>query len=216
MSDMPRENDEIAPHGEPPCNADCNESPGHGAAEGAGGGHLPGADEPSPAPPLRVESETPGLDGRDARGRFVAGGRAAAEAGRATRFRAKNTASVVHGGRSERLRHRLLDEPQGVARLEGKRSAILADLGGESEISTVKRDLLDRYLQTDALAGHLGGHLIAEGVLTAKGRSRAALSAFLQVLDRQHRLAVAIGLERRQKALPSLEQYLRSASKGSS
>ena len=61
---------------------------------------------------------------------------------------------------------------------------------------------------TLAILRHLGENLMAEGALTAKGRRRAATSAYLAVLDRFLRLAQVVGLERRQKRVPSLSEVM--------
>ena len=67
--------------------------------------------------------------------------------------------------------------------------------------------MVDRYVELDTVPSRLGGNLVAEGPLTAKGRTRAALSAYLAAVDRVHRLATALGLARRKKTV-SLTQYL--------
>ena len=67
--------------------------------------------------------------------------------------------------------------------------------------------LIDRYPELDTVASWLGGNLVAEGPLAAKGRTRAALSAYVTVVDRVHRVSSALGLARRQKAV-TLGQYL--------
>ena len=67
----------------------------------------------------------------------------------------------------------------------------MADLGGEGNLTQLQQDLISRYVETDAVADYLAGTLVTAGALTPRGRSRAALTAYLQVLDRQHRLAVA-------------------------
>ena len=51
---------------------------------------------------------------------------------------------------------------------------------------------------------------MADGPLTAKGRTRTALSAYVTVVDRVQRVSAALGLARRQKAV-SLDQYLTDA-----
>lgn len=89
-----------------------------------------------------------------------------------------------------------------------KRAAILTDLGGEAQCSQLQLDLVDRYLELDTVAAWLGGHLVAGGPLTAKGRTRAALSAYVSAVDRAQRVATALGLARRQKRV-ALDQYLR-------
>ena len=84
----------------------------------------------------------------------------------------------------------------------------MADLGGEERLGQLQQDLIDRYLELDTVAAWLGGHLVARGVLTPTGRSRAALRAYLQVLDRQHRLATALGLRRQARSVPTLDEVL--------
>ena len=54
----------------------------------------------------------------------------------------------------------------------------------------------------------MGPHLTHGGALTATGRARAALSAYLRVLDRQYRLAAALGLERRARPVEEVDHYL--------
>ena len=44
---------------------------------------------------------------------------------------------------------------------------------------------------------------MGNGVLTAKGRNRAALSAYVLTLDRLHKLMTVLGLERRSRSLPT-------------
>ena len=120
-----------------------------------------------------------------------------------------NRASFKHGGRSAQVRGALLPEQaERFARLAERRQAIEQDLGGADALSQIGRDLVTRYLETSTIAEFLAGVLVANGPLTPRGRARSALNAFLQVLDRQHRLALALGLERRSKRLPSLHDYL--------
>lgn len=91
--------------------------------------------------------------------------------------------------------------------LAKKREAIVSDLGGESALSQLQLDLVERYLELDTVASWLGGNLMADGPLTAKGRSRAALSAYLTVVDRLHRVSAALGLTRRKRPV-TLDKYL--------
>ena len=101
-----------------------------------------------------------------------------------------------------------LSEQIGVRQtLAAKREAIITDLGGEAACRRLQLDLVERYLELDTVASWLGGNLMADGPLTAKGRSRAALSAYLTVVDRLHRVSAALGLTRRKKPV-SLNQYL--------
>jgi len=53
-------------------------------------------------------------------------------------------------------------------------------------------------------------HRLAEvgGAVTAKGRTRALYTAYLSALDRETKLAITLGLERRQKAAQTLADVL--------
>ena len=118
------------------------------------------------------------------------------------RFAPANVAAMVHGGRSRQVRTAALPTQADVrATLAAKRAAIASDLGGEGNLTQLQRDLIDRYVEVDTVADYLAGTLVATGALTPRGRSRAALTAYLQVLDRQHRLASALGLRRQAKDL---------------
>jgi hypothetical protein len=113
---------------------------------------------------------------------------------------------LEHGGRSVEVRLALIDARR--AALAESRQAIFADLGGAENVGRLKADLVERYLETSLIAQWLGGNLLVDGVLTTKGRARAAASFYLQVLDRISRLTAALGLERRAKAVPSPLDYI--------
>ena len=137
-------------------------------------------------------SDEPSASGRNPDGTFAKG----------------NVAALRHGLRSQQVRSGALPEQASErARLMEKRAAILTDLGGDTEVSQLQQDLIDRYLELDLVASWLGGNLIAQGPLTAKGRTRAALSAYVIVVDRVHRVASGLGLARRSKPV-SLDDYL--------
>jgi len=124
--------------------------------------------------------------GRDNRGRFAAG----------------NLAAFVHGARSRQVQQASLPaQVEALAILAERRQAIEADLGGADALSVLTRDMVTRYLELSIVADYLGGRLVTEGPLTTKGRQRAALTAFLGVVDRQTRLASTLGLDRRPRAL---------------
>ena len=134
------------------------------------------------------ESQRSGTSDRDPRGRFVSG----------------NLAAFQHGARSKAVLQGLTQGAEASRVLAAHRREIEADLG--DTMSRVKRDLVARYVECCAMANFLGHDVAARGVLTARGRSRAALNAYLSVLDRQHRLAVAIGLERHQQPVSLLAE----------
>ena len=121
-------------------------------------------------------------------------------------FAPGNRDAWKHGAYSQRTQRALVESPEAVAALTEHRQEIETDLGGD--VSRVKRDLVRRYVETAALADHLGWHLTQGGALTAKGHTRAALSAYLRVLDRQHRLAMALGLDRTARVVADVDRYL--------
>lgn len=127
-------------------------------------------------------------------------------------FARRNRVALTHGGRSRQVREAQLPGQVEVrVQRADKRAAILADLGGESQVSQLQQDLIDRYVELDTVAAWLGGHLVAHGPLTAKGRHRAALSAYVSVVDRVHRLATALGLARRPRPVRDLALALTQA-----
>ena len=76
------------------------------------------------------------------------------------------------------------------------RAAVLADLGGEEDVSEV------------ALRDLLSAHLAASGPLTKAGKRRAALDAWERASVRCERLAARIGTDRRPRQVPSLAEAL--------
>jgi hypothetical protein len=122
------------------------------------------------------------------------------------RFVAGNRAAVTHGLRATKYLEQLKAEASDV--LRERRETLQRDLGGE--LGLVKADSADAYLVTVLLTESLAQNLLAHGVLTPKGKTRAAMSAFLQVLDRQVKLATLLGLERRTKPVDPLVAVARA------
>lgn len=110
-----------------------------------------------------------------------------------------NTKSLTTGTRSLRSGPELF--PERAALLLERERAIVADLGGEAEVSTAKREIVTRLVQASAIADSLAEDFIAHGVLTGKGRARRSVATWLSVIDRVHRLSQAVGLERKQKTV---------------
>lgn len=149
-------------------------------------------DEESCAPPLSAPT-TAGT--REPSGELPAAGRLPNGT-----FAPGNTEALKHGARSVRVRAALLPEQaEALAALAEHRVEIERDLGGVEQLSALTRDMVSRYLELRTVADYLGHRIVTEGPLTTKGRQRAALSAFLGVVDRLQRVALTLGLERRQK-----------------
>jgi hypothetical protein len=79
------------------------------------------------------------------------------------------------------------------------------DLGDQG---LVKRTLATRFLEQAVIADTLAANLAQQGILTAKGRQRAALSAYLSVSASLSRLAAQLGLERQAKRVPTASDLL--------
>jgi hypothetical protein len=156
---------------------------------------APEAAEPVPASvPARPPKKHGFQPGHTVGHRFGPGN----EFGKATRFQVGLPGPrLLHGAKSKIARQQLLDEA--AVLLAEQRSEIARDLGGD--LSRIGRDLVDRYVETCLLAGHLGSVLTVEGVFTSSGRARRALQAYLQLLDRQIKLAAQLGIERRTKQI---------------
>ncbi|MGE0363251.1 MAG: hypothetical protein AB7H93_13325 [Vicinamibacterales bacterium] len=140
--------------------------------------------EPSPEPPR---------SSRTANGTFAPG----------------NSSALRHGLYSRQVREALLPEQAEVrAALAEQRKAIEDDLGGADALSQMTRDLIGRYVELRLVGDFLAHQLATVGPLTGKGRTRAATSAWLAVVDRQNKLALTLGLERRTKRIPTLTEVL--------
>jgi hypothetical protein len=118
------------------------------------------------------------------------------------RFGLGNTDSLKDGSRSRRRAAELFVEA--AAALVEQEQSILQDLGGPAEVSETRTVLVRRFVQAGAIADSLARDFISHGVTTAAGRTRRSVGTYLAVLDRLHRLAGAIGLERRTRNLSAL------------
>jgi hypothetical protein len=125
------------------------------------------------------------------------------------RFRRGNTAALTHGLRSRQVQHGLL-LPPGAALPAERAAAVLTDLG---DVSTITSGLVRRYVHLELLAEWLEGNLLAQGALTTKGHRRAAVDAYLGVVDRLARLGSTLGLERRTKPVQSASAIIAEASR---
>jgi hypothetical protein len=128
--------------------------------------------------------------GRDAAGRFAKG----------------NTAGLTHGFYSQQARDGLL-LPPGAPLPAERAAAVVADLGN---VSTITSGLVRRYVHLELLAEWLEGNLLAQGALTTKGHRRAAVDAYLSVVDRLARLGSTLGLARTPKSLGTLADVHRA------
>lgn len=69
--------------------------------------------------------------------------------------------------------------------------------------------LLDAYAEARLLRHSMFVRMVElGGPVTTKGKARALFGTYLQALDRERRLALDLGLERRAAKVPSLAEYL--------
>lgn len=119
--------------------------------------------------------------GRGADGRFVGG----------------NVAALTHGLRAKSL----LDVPELAEAHREAVAAIEADLG--ADLSTLKRGAVREAARLLLIVDSLGNDLLTRGVLTAKGKNRAALTAYVTTLTSLQKMMGTLGIERKSRTLPT-------------
>jgi hypothetical protein len=95
----------------------------------------------------------------------------------------------------------LLDVPALAAAHAEKAAAIAADLG--VELSTLQQAAVREAARLALIVDSLGDDLLRHGVVTAKGKNRAALSAYVLVLREFDKLMSRLGIERRSRQAPT-------------
>lgn len=134
-------------------------------------------------------SRANGNGDRDVAGKFVRG----------------NTAALQHGlyamERSQTLR----------AEVEAFKAGIVADLGGDAELSTLERAYVDRLGEVDLTLRLMREDIARRGLLTPAGGVRRIYDELLAGVDRWDRLAQRLGVRRRTKQVESaadiVQQY---------
>jgi hypothetical protein len=115
-------------------------------------------------------------------------------------FAPGNTAALKHGGR------RSLDRPEALTAIAGKRAELIAHVGESA--SVIQHDIITDYARTDVLIESVAANIEVGGIFSSKGRTRAAVTLLLSLMERRLRLAQALGLERRAKRVPSLSEVM--------
>ena len=111
-----------------------------------------------------------------------------------------------------RLGPRTIDRRTSLGKhLAAWRADLLADLGGEGALSTQQRALVDVIVRQKLLLESVDAWLLVQPSLV-NGRKRALLPVVRErqgLADSLARYLVQLGLERRAKPVPSLDDYLR-------
>lgn len=113
-----------------------------------------------------------------------------------------NTLALRHGLRSERL----FENPDMVLAHREMVDAIAVDLGGADALSAIEARLVREFARASIIAESLGINVLEHGTLSGKGKTRAAVKTYLQVLDRLVRLGPTLGLKRRIRRASSLAE----------
>ena len=89
-------------------------------------------------------------------------------------------------------------------------AAIVADLGGAEALTALAAGMVERHARLEMVDDYLFNNVQRLGPLTGKGRTRAALTAWLAVVDRLQKSAMALGLERKAKPVNPLDAVRRA------
>lgn len=128
---------------------------------------------------------------RDARGRVGAG----------------NELALKHGTR--RFQQKGIAPDDIVDQVADIQQQIVTDLGGATELSELERGVVRRLGETETLLQLFIRDFEMRGVITARGRTRTTVLTFLQTLDRWERLTQRLGLKRRTKRVPTIDEFIR-------
>lgn len=88
------------------------------------------------------------------------------------------------------------------------RDALISDQGGLSDMTTLRAGLTRNLVDTEIMKRLMMNELVRQGASSAAGRR--AYDRLLNAMDRWHRMATTLGLERRQKHVRTLDQILDS------
>lgn len=99
--------------------------------------------------------------------------------------------------------HRAVQPPDVRAEAEAFAAGIIADKGGEAELSTLERGYVGNLATVATLLRLLTDDISARGLFTRGGSPRRSYTAFLAGIDRYDRLAQRIGTKRQARQLRS-------------
>lgn len=119
------------------------------------------------------------------------------------RFTRGNRAAWKTGHRSQALEVVLAEAKDDLL------AQVRQDLAADESAAATLQGTADAYVEASLLRRSLFHRLAREGgAVTGKGRTRAALGVYLSVLDRELRLAQALGFERKARAVPSVGAFV--------
>lgn len=126
---------------------------------------------------------------------------------RDTRFKKGNTAALKHGLARYKAKRTLTDDDIRSA-VESWSASLVSDQGGASELTAIRGGYVRRLTDLEAMLHICAKDISSKGFFTAGGAARATVNTFMSLLDRWDKLASKLGMDRREKRVPSLEAFL--------
>lgn len=117
-------------------------------------------------------------------------------------FLTGNSNAVTHGA------YRALDRPDLRALIEAERSEVLEAMGGEAELAPQMLRVLQSYAEHAVLRDAALTKVLDEGLVTAKGNTRAIVKVFRELDEAMVKRAQLLGLERRTKRVANPLDYI--------
>lgn len=94
------------------------------------------------------------------------------------------------------------------------RQGLTADQGGEADLTTIRAGYVRRLAEVEGCVLLLAADLQARGLFTPRGRVRSTYDRLLKTIEVWDRLAQRLGMDRRQRAVPDLNDYLAERTDG--
>lgn len=123
--------------------------------------------------------------------------------------RPKKVSITGHGGSSSTLLRDPLDLRTRVGRAYyAEKQGLAIHVGGDPTVPQEK--LIDQAARLGVLADIAWGELLRAGMLVIDGKVAPAFEAFIKASRDQRDVLRALGIERRSKPVPTLDDYLRT------
>ncbi len=100
-----------------------------------------------------------------------------------------------------------------VEAMERFQGAIIADLGGETEISAMEMGIIRDVALAEGIVQLLARNVLRRGLAKATGEIRGPVQLLATFMGKKREGLMALGLKRRAKEVPSLRGYLNEKSR---
>jgi hypothetical protein len=88
------------------------------------------------------------------------------------------------------------------------RDAVISDRGGVENLTAIEGGYVRRLGELETVVRLLASDLASRGLFTPKGRVRSTVVHWLATLDRWDKFAMRVGIERRARRIPTLQDVL--------